>query len=74
MIFAAYYSETARSSLFDIARVEAVDKAEAVKLATAAVKAKYPNGRVAFVTTAESGNLFPMKNADGKTCAPSEVY
>lgn len=75
MIFAAYYREHGRTSFFDVARVEAADVAEATLLITTAVKAKYPRGEVLRVFPAhKSPNLLPVKDADGKTCAPSQVY
>jgi hypothetical protein len=75
MIYNAYYREHSRTSLFDVAWIEAETKAEATELITKAVKAKYPQGRVEWVFQADkSPNLIPVKNADGKSCAPSEVY
>jgi hypothetical protein len=73
MIYAAWYRERPKTSIFDCARVEAETLAEAVRIAKEAVKARYPTGEVIKVFEAKK-SPWGAKNADGKMCVASEVY
>jgi hypothetical protein len=73
MIYSFYYRVKPRTSLAEIGRVEAGTKEEAARLARTAVTQAHPEGFVMGVCLAKNSPL-PVKNADGKTCTPAQVY
>lgn len=73
MIYAAWYRERPKTSMFDCARVEAETLADAIRIAKEAVKARYPAGEVIKVFEAHR-SPWGAKNADGKMGPAELVY
>lgn len=72
-IYAFYYREKANTSSAVCGRIVADSIDEARGLAVAAVAEAFPVGKVFAVGLAKK-SPWPVRNANGELCAPSEVY